>query len=101
MRPELPAARLLASDSPQGIVEDLCGKVMEYLDCQVSFNYLVVLSPSSGAAKPGAVRSARSKALMFPTCAPRNSVWRLPVSASGWSAQPAVRQARICISKFA
>ena len=34
------AGRLLASEDPQKIVEDLCTKVMEYLDCQVFFNFL-------------------------------------------------------------
>ncbi len=34
-------SRLLVSDSPQDIVEELCLKVMEFLDCQAFFNYLV------------------------------------------------------------
>ncbi|MCE5325442.1 MAG: PAS domain S-box protein [Planctomycetaceae bacterium] len=34
------AARLLQSDNPQGIVEDLCRKVMDFLDCQTFFNFL-------------------------------------------------------------
>jgi len=34
------AGRLLASDDPQGIVNELCRDVMEYLDCQVFFNFL-------------------------------------------------------------
>ncbi|RJR31371.1 MAG: GAF domain-containing protein [Desulfobacteraceae bacterium] len=35
------ACRLLASDNPLGIVNELCRKVMEQLDCHVFFNYLV------------------------------------------------------------
>ncbi len=33
-------AQLLASDRPQEIVESLCRKVMEHLDCQTFFNFL-------------------------------------------------------------
>ncbi|MCE5261925.1 MAG: PAS domain S-box protein [Deltaproteobacteria bacterium] len=35
------ASRLLASDKPQQIVEELCLKVMEFLDCDAFFNFLV------------------------------------------------------------
>lgn len=35
------AAHLLESNNPQEVVEDLCRKVMAFLDCQVFFNYLV------------------------------------------------------------
>ena len=35
------AGRLLASESPQEIVDELCRKVMSFLDCHVFFNYLV------------------------------------------------------------
>ena len=35
------AGRLLATDDPQGIVNELCRNVMEHLDCQVFFNFLV------------------------------------------------------------
>jgi transcriptional regulator with GAF, ATPase, and Fis domain len=35
------AGALLASPSPQRVVEELCTKVMEHLDCQVFFNFLV------------------------------------------------------------
>ncbi|RJR32352.1 MAG: PAS domain S-box protein [Desulfobacteraceae bacterium] len=35
------AGRLLASDNPQGLVDDLCRRVMEHLDCQAFFNFLV------------------------------------------------------------
>lgn len=35
------AARLLQSGDPQALVEDLCRRVMEFLDCQVFFNFLV------------------------------------------------------------
>jgi PAS domain S-box-containing protein len=35
------AGQLLASDKPQQIVEELCRKVMEFLDCDVFFNFLV------------------------------------------------------------
>ncbi|MHB8763252.1 MAG: PAS domain S-box protein [Deferrisomatales bacterium] len=35
------AGRLLVSDDPQGLVEDLCRSVMARLDCQVFFNFLV------------------------------------------------------------
>ncbi|MDX9821007.1 MAG: PAS domain-containing protein, partial [Syntrophales bacterium] len=36
----LVSSRLLASDNPQGLVEELCRKVMGFLDCQAFFNYL-------------------------------------------------------------
>ena len=35
------AGRLLNSDDPQRIVEELCGKVVEFLDCQIFFSFLV------------------------------------------------------------
>jgi PAS domain S-box-containing protein len=35
------SARLLASDEPQSLVNELCWQVMEHLDCQVFFNFLV------------------------------------------------------------
>jgi len=35
------AGRLLASQDPQGIVDGLCREVMEHLDCQAFFNFLV------------------------------------------------------------
>jgi PAS domain S-box-containing protein len=35
------AERLLRSDNPQAIVEDLCRLVMQHIDCQFFFNYLV------------------------------------------------------------
>lgn len=35
------ASQLLKSDAPQEIVEDLCRKVMDFLDCHVFFNFLV------------------------------------------------------------
>lgn len=35
------AGRLLASDKPQLLVEELCTRVMEFLDCQTFFNFLV------------------------------------------------------------
>ena len=35
------ASRLLTSDEPQRTVDELCGKVLEFLDCQVFFNFLV------------------------------------------------------------
>ncbi len=38
--------RLLASENPQEIVNDLCSQVMIFLDCQVFFNYLVNESAS-------------------------------------------------------
>jgi signal transduction histidine kinase/CheY-like chemotaxis protein len=34
-------SKLLASDSPQKVVEELCRRVMEVLDCQAFFNFLV------------------------------------------------------------
>ncbi len=34
-------ARLLESENPQAIVNELCTKVMEHLECQTFFNYLV------------------------------------------------------------
>lgn len=35
------AGRLLASDKPQQLVVELCTRVMEFLDCQAFFNFLV------------------------------------------------------------
>jgi PAS domain S-box-containing protein len=35
------ASQLLVSDKPQQLVEELCRKVMTFLDCQVFFNFLV------------------------------------------------------------
>lgn len=35
------ARRLLESDQPQTIVEELCRRVMSFLDCQAFFNFLV------------------------------------------------------------
>jgi len=35
------AANLLAAEEPQAVVDDLCHGVMEYLDCQAFFNFLV------------------------------------------------------------
>jgi PAS domain S-box-containing protein len=35
------ASRLLETGKPQEVVEDLCRRVMNYLDCQAFFNYLV------------------------------------------------------------
>ncbi len=35
------AGRLLASDSPQSVVDELCTKVMAFLDCHAFFNFLV------------------------------------------------------------
>ena len=33
------AGRLLATDNPQGLVNDLCARVMNYLDCHAFFNF--------------------------------------------------------------
>lgn len=35
------AGRLLATEDPQGLVNELCTEVMVHLDCQVFFNFLV------------------------------------------------------------
>jgi K+-sensing histidine kinase KdpD len=35
------ARQLLASDSPQSVIQDLCNRVLGFLSCQVFFNYLV------------------------------------------------------------
>jgi PAS domain S-box-containing protein len=35
------AGRLLATDDPQGLVNELCRDVMEHLDCQAFFNFMV------------------------------------------------------------
>jgi PAS domain S-box-containing protein len=35
------SSRLLASEDPQAIVEELCRKVMQHLDCHTFFNFLV------------------------------------------------------------
>jgi len=43
-RDELPAdvsSRLLSTENPQTVIDDLCGKIMEFLDCDVFLNYLV------------------------------------------------------------
>ncbi len=37
------AERLLVCEDPQGMVEELCRKVMDFLDCHIFFNYLVDL----------------------------------------------------------
>jgi len=40
------ASRLLATEDPQALVNELCRDVMRYLDCQVFFNFVV--DPPSG-----------------------------------------------------
>lgn len=35
------AGKLLAAEEPQSLVNELCGQVMTYLDCQAYFNFLV------------------------------------------------------------
>jgi len=35
------ASQLLESDKPRQLVEELCGKVMKFLDCDVFFNFIV------------------------------------------------------------
>jgi PAS domain S-box-containing protein len=35
------ASRLLASENPQNLINELCLKVMHFLDCQVFFNYII------------------------------------------------------------
>jgi PAS domain S-box-containing protein len=35
------SGRLLATEDPQGLVKELCGEVMTFLDCQVFFNFVV------------------------------------------------------------
>jgi PAS domain S-box-containing protein len=35
------AGRLLATEDPQGLIEELCRDVMEHLDCQTFFNFMV------------------------------------------------------------
>jgi len=35
------ASQLLKSESPQKVIDSLCHKVLDFLDCQVFFNYLV------------------------------------------------------------
>jgi PAS domain S-box-containing protein len=40
------AARLLESDDPQGLIDELCRQAMDLLDCQAFFNFLV--DPPSG-----------------------------------------------------
>ena len=35
------AANLLAAEDPQAVIDDLCRRVTEYLDCQAFFNFLV------------------------------------------------------------
>src|SRR5512145_30222 len=41
------AGRLLATTDPQGLVKDVCREVMERLDCQVFFNFLMDDSASN------------------------------------------------------
>ena len=55
------ASQLLATDSPQRVVEDLCHKVLAFLDCQVFFNFLVDEQPI-GRNLTGATSSAGSGA---------------------------------------
>lgn len=40
------ARQLLSTDNPQGIIDDLCRDVMEHLDCQVFFNFLLTGTPN-------------------------------------------------------
>ncbi|MGE5294942.1 MAG: PAS domain S-box protein, partial [Solirubrobacterales bacterium] len=35
------AANLLAAENPLTVVDDLCGKIMDHLDCQAFFNFIV------------------------------------------------------------
>jgi PAS domain S-box-containing protein len=35
------SARLLAADDPQGLIDGLCRRVMDHLDCQAFFNFMV------------------------------------------------------------
>jgi PAS domain S-box-containing protein len=35
------ASKLLKTGSPQSLIEELCGKMMEFLDCQAFFNFMV------------------------------------------------------------
>jgi PAS domain-containing protein len=39
------ASQLLASVSPQQVVDSICRKVMDFLDCDVFFNFLVADEP--------------------------------------------------------
>jgi signal transduction histidine kinase len=58
------ASRLLGSDNPQRVVEELCGKVLDFLDCQVFFIFLMDdrqqrlhLSACAGIPKPDAEKT--------------------------------------------
>ncbi len=85
------ASQFLASYSPQGVVEDLCQKVLAFLDCQVFFNYLVVeepgVRPSSGAAgaEPRSVPGGAAIALPADAAAPEGgrTPGRLHLNACG------------------
>ena len=106
------SSQLLASDRPQEIVDALCRRVMEHLDCQVFFNYLVDqkqnklrlnssegVSPkrsttsngSNTARKCAAVRLAIPRALPPGTSKPRCSRGPIGSASSASGPMPAAR----------
>jgi PAS domain S-box-containing protein len=90
------ASQLLASDSPQLVVEDLCHRVLDFLECQVFFNFLVdeqtgarLSSGAAASARPGALEGANAR----PPAAPEDErTPRLHLNAyAGISAEDAKR----------
>ncbi|HOX58854.1 MAG TPA: PAS domain S-box protein [Candidatus Paceibacterota bacterium] len=65
------ASRLLSTDSPQTIVENLCRNVMAFLDCQLFFNYLV--AETAGAS--GKVRLHLNASAGIPGAEARKIEW--------------------------
>jgi signal transduction histidine kinase len=74
------AGALLRTDSPQRVVEDLCRKVMAFLDCQVFFNFMLEDGPEAVGPEPG-VNDATSLAARRPATASRRG--RLHLKACG------------------
>jgi PAS domain S-box-containing protein len=67
------ASQLLVSDSPQLVVEDLCHKVLAFLECQAFFNFLVderagarLSSGAAASANPGALEVPNSRPTAVP-----------------------------------
>jgi PAS domain S-box-containing protein len=59
------AAQLLAAESPQNVVEQLCHRVLQLLDCQLFFNFLVA-QPPGPAHPPTPVRTHSTASLNPP-----------------------------------
>ena len=78
------AGRLLAAEDPQEIVNDLCRAVMEHLDCQACFHFLVdeeqagsTSTPASASPKRRPVKSSGwTTAWLSPAACPRRGAHR-------------------------